>query len=64
MDEKKVQELELEEMDKVSGGAHDGEVNRKGFFDYACPYCNASFPTHRDRCIHIRDSHRETMRVL
>lgn len=41
MAEKNLRELSLEEMDQVSGGAHDRTENRRYFIgvEVQCPYC-------------------------
>ena len=59
MEETAMRELSLEEMDKVSGGIHGREENRRAFFVFFCPYCNEVFSSYRDRMLHIRDSHQE-----
>ena len=60
MEEKNMRELSLEEMDKISGGIHDTEENRRDYYFYFyCPYCNAVLSSHRERLEHIKNSHPE-----
>ena len=56
MEQKK--ELNLDEMDKVSGGAHDYEENRR--YDgsgYYCRHCGQIFATNRLLKDHIKTDH-------
>ena len=57
METKKLRELNLEEMERIIGGIHDREENRRYESEYYCRYCNGMFRSYRERSIHIRDSH-------
>ncbi len=59
MEEKKTRELSLNEMDRISGGIHDSEENRRYEDLTACPYCGITFRTCRERTKHVRDAHPE-----
>jgi len=43
MEEKKTRELNLEEMDHVSGGMNDTEENRRDYTVRKCKFCGAKF---------------------
>ena len=59
MEKKNMQELNLEEMDKVSGGMHDEKENRRYeiFEGGSCPHCGKYFSTDRELNNHIKSEH-------
>ena len=56
---KDLRELTLEDMEKVSGGMHDREENRRYeiFEGGNCPHCGRYFATDRELNNHIRTEH-------
>ena len=61
MEEKR--ELNLEEMEKISGGIHDQKENRRYEIFWGdevnCPYCQAVLDSNWDLSYHIKSVHPE-----
>lgn len=55
-----MRELNLDEMDQVTGGVHDATENRRYLnFDknWSCPYCDACFISQSKLDHHIKNAH-------
>ena len=59
MEKNEMRELNLDEMDKVSGGMHDAKENRRyEIFDgFNCPHCGRNFGTDKELNDHIKTEH-------
>ena len=59
MEKNEMRELNLDEMDKVSGGMHDAKENRRyEFFEGGyCTHCRKYFRTDKELNDHIKTEH-------